>query len=238
MNNISFDIETLGHTYQAPIIQIGAVKFNQRDGIYDTFVRHIDLSSIDPEKFRIDPSTIGWWIQQDPQAHAKVFGNDNKTGLEQSLLDFLEWVGDVSQYNYWAHATFDPIILKSNFITMGLDFNLPFRQIRDLRTLSFLIGKIEVERDGVHHDALDDAYYQGQIVLAAMDRLDGMCGRSYTIQPEGDGILTFGKHSGKLYSEVWAQDRGWMDWIYSKRDDENSRVSKHLLNWIENKLRP
>ena len=45
MENITFDLETLGNSANAPIVQIGAVKFDGDGNILDKFLRTIDLSS-------------------------------------------------------------------------------------------------------------------------------------------------------------------------------------------------
>ena len=45
--NISFDLETLGNTSKAPIVQIAAVKFENNGKLIDTFSRTIIVEDLD-----------------------------------------------------------------------------------------------------------------------------------------------------------------------------------------------
>lgn len=162
--NITFDLETLGNTSNAPIVQIGAVKFLNDGTVLDKFVRYIKIECLGRYNFAVDYSTLQWWFEQDDKAIKSVMCPSDSIDLRQALREFTEWVGKPSEYVYWSHATFDPPILKNNYIQVGLNFPLPFRAQRDIRTLVHFTGKIpEIER-GIAHNALDDAIYQAAYI--------------------------------------------------------------------------
>jgi DNA polymerase III alpha subunit (gram-positive type) len=162
--NISFDLETLGKTSKAPIVQIAAVKFENNGNIIEEFSRTINLEDLDNYDLEPDYSTILWWLNQDSKAQNGVFGNDKvKTTLKSAIYDFKEWIG-IEEYNFWSHATFDPPVLKANIEAVGLDSFIHYRAFKDLRTLKELAGNPEVKRKGTHHVALDDAIYQSKLI--------------------------------------------------------------------------
>jgi DNA polymerase III epsilon subunit-like protein len=172
MNNITFDLETLGNTKDAPIVQIGAVKFTDEGEVTDKFVRRIKASSLEQYDFHIDYSTVFWWLNQSKEAQESVFEKEPRMGLRQALYEFTKWIGKASKYVYWSHATFDPPILNNNIAKVGIDNPIPFRNHRDIRTLTHFTGKIETERVGTHHDALDDCIFQAKYISKGLRALN------------------------------------------------------------------
>lgn len=153
------DLETLGTRHDALIIQIGACYFDRMTGeIGETFKRTISSPLASREKFSMDLETIRWWMGQSEEARKSVmYGNDLLGGALVQLKSFL-WGDDTL---VWSHATFDMPILQHAFDVFGIK-ELPYRNMRDLRTLMDLadLSKLKRERFGIHHDALDDAKYQ------------------------------------------------------------------------------
>lgn len=171
--NITFDLETLGNTGNAPIVQIGAVKFDDDGNIIDKFLRTVDAEKlIKFPDFAIDYSTVVWWLNQDDAAIKSVFGYElEKVNLSQALHEFQQWIGKPTDYVYWSHATFDPPILSNNFKNCGKENPIPFRLHRDIRTLTHFAGKVIVERKGVHHNALDDCIYQAAYITECFKKM-------------------------------------------------------------------
>lgn len=158
MKYICFDLETLGNNSHAPIIQIGAVKFDE-NGIYDKFIVncfHTDLS-----KYEVDYSTIMWWINQSQEARMKL--NEYVIEHREALKLFLKWIGVPQDYLYYSMCTFDPPILDWALCTENLD-RLPHRNQRDMRTIMDAIGEYE-EFVGIKHYALDDAANEAMHVI-------------------------------------------------------------------------
>ena len=171
--NITFDLETLGNTSNAPIVQIGAVKFTDDGVITDRFYRNIDLNSLQQYDFKMDYNTISWWFNQSNEAIKSVFGESlERVSLSKALYDFIEWIGKPSEYNYWSHATFDPPILNNNLLMTGRKNPIPFRLHRDIRTITHFTGKIPVERKGIAHNALDDCIFQAEYISKGIQKIN------------------------------------------------------------------
>jgi len=168
MEHITFDLETLGNTSNAPIVQIGAVKFNIDGQITDQFLRNVKLQSLDRYDFYVDYRTVGWWLCQSDAAIKSVFCTEDRVDLRQALREYIEWIGKTSEYYYWSHSNFDPPILINNMRLVNLPSPIPFRLYMDIRTLCLLCGKKEVERDGIEHNALDDARFQAAYISESL----------------------------------------------------------------------
>lgn len=174
-NNITFDLETLGKTSNAPIIQIGAVKFDDTGKVLSKFMRKIDFNSLSKYGFDIDMSTLKWWFQQDNAAIKSLVPNPNpKTkeeddsadffDIKQALTDFGTWIGNSSDYAFWSHATFDPPIILNAISKCKVNLFIQFTAHKDIRTLTHLVGYLDVPRVGIHHNALDDCLYQAAYI--------------------------------------------------------------------------
>lgn len=171
MKDVMLDLETLGTRHDALIIQIGACYFDRKTGeIGLGFSANVDAGAMTDE-FTIDLSTIKWWFEQSDRARKLV------TEAPMPLIDAL--IG-LSQFLHtpditlWSHATFDMPILINAFETAGIVFPVPFRNMRDLRTLMDISQyRSETPREGVHHHALDDAKYQATYAAEAFRKLDG-----------------------------------------------------------------
>ena len=164
--NISFDLETLGKTSKAPIVQIAAVKFENDGTIIDTFSRTIKVEDL--ENYDLEPyyATLLLWFNQDKEALNQVFGSDSiKTELKTALINFCNWLGTDEDYNFWSHATFDPPILKENYKAIGVESPILYSDFKDLNTLMELAGKPMIKRKGTHHVSLDDAIYQKDLIV-------------------------------------------------------------------------
>ena len=171
--NISFDLETLGKTSKAPIVQIAAVMFENNGTIIDTFRRTIKVEDLDNYDLEMDYSTVLWWLNQDKEAINQVFGEyaGVKYTLKQALQDFKDWLDD-GDYNIWSHATFDPPVLKANFKAIGIELPIHYRCFKDLRTLKELAKDPVIKREGTHHVAIDDAIFQKELIVKCFEVLN------------------------------------------------------------------
>ncbi|WZE63636.1 exonuclease [Maribacter phage Panino] len=165
--NITFDLETLGNTSQAPIVQIAAVLFDKQGTILEQVNLKADLKTI-PQGFVVDYGTLKWWFEQSDQAIKSVM-TQGTLSHKDMCKEFMKWVTGIKEkygkdISYWSHATFDPPILDNNFKVVGVYNPIPFRAHRDIRTLTHFAGFIDVKRSGVAHDAIDDCYYQAKYI--------------------------------------------------------------------------
>ena len=170
MEHITFDLETLGNKANgAPIVQIGAVKFEKNGDILDNFVRYVDIKRLSKYDFEVDYETLHWWFTQPHQTIQEVMVNNKRIDLSHALYDFQNWVGKLSQYTYWSHSTFDPPILENNFMKTKGYYPFPYKNFKDIRTLMYFSDTMDdVLRGGMHHSALDDAKFQAKYISKAL----------------------------------------------------------------------
>jgi DNA polymerase III epsilon subunit-like protein len=168
MDNITFDLETLGISHNAPIVQIGAVKFKDDGTITDKFIRNIKITSLKKYNFNIDYDTIQWWFEQEDKAIKSVFCVEDAIDLRLALLNFNEWLGKPSEYIYWSHKDFDPPILNNNLKAVGFNSVIPYKLQKDIRTITHFVNVSEIKHDGIAHNALDDCIFQAAYISKAI----------------------------------------------------------------------
>jgi hypothetical protein len=204
--HLMIDIETLGIKNDAPVISLGAVLFNS-GGMYDRFYICFDVEQqIDSGKRKVDGSTIKWWMDQEGAAK-KVF-SDKSVRNEFALKTFAKFYNDLllkygleqKDLKVWGNGpTFDMTIMESLYQSYGMKAPWGFREIRDFRTFKeFVYDGSNTERVGTHHNALDDAEFQAQVVI------DGMNGMGN--KPESEE-QKFSKKMKKILDDVFRKSR-------------------------------
>lgn len=178
MDNITFDLETLGKKTDAAIVQLGAVKFTDEGKILSKFQVSIDMNSFEDMDFSICYSTIEWWLQQSQEARESVFEANDKECINQALVEFSEWCRDnnVQDCMFWSHKDFDPAKLEHAYDVVGSLYPLKdyFRQM-DIRTLTHVCGLCDdVKYQGVHHNALSDCLYQAEYISIRLKKLKSL----------------------------------------------------------------
>ena len=167
MKRIMIDLETLGTGVNACVVQIGACDFKGET----IFKRNISPEDAVENGAVIDASTVMWWLAQSESARRSILtpGASEREAFEE-LNDYLADADEV-----WSHATFDFVIVNNVMRRLGIKPKFSFRSARDIRTLNALAkGRVDlspVERQGTHHDALDDAIYQAQYCTAMLNAL-------------------------------------------------------------------
>jgi DNA polymerase III epsilon subunit-like protein len=165
---ISIDLETASTRANAAIASIGAVRFDPRGNwLGDTLHIHVSLRNCQHHGLAIDADTFIWWLMQGEDARVALFAGQTDaapliTALE-ALGDFIENTGEAPEI--WVNgASFDLPILASAY--RAADLRQPWRywQERDLRTIKALNQGARLERQGTHHNALDDACHQARLI--------------------------------------------------------------------------
>lgn len=159
--NLMIDLETLGTEPNAPVISIGAVFFDKerfKEEFYTTlnFEQQIDTGR------KLDFSTIKWWMFQDNKAK-KIF-KDIKTDTLTGLKQFTEFCNLYKAKPWGNGSTFDIAILEDTFRMYKIEIPWKFWNVRDYRTFKQLFPN-EIEREGVYHNALDDAKHQAKNII-------------------------------------------------------------------------
>jgi len=164
---VMVDIETLGLEPGAAILSIGAVEFAM-DRRRDTFYRTISRESNEGAGLTVDEETLEWWREQDESAQRTLH---NGGDLEESMEAFAEWIDGADEV--WANSpSFDCELLEAAGAAVDVQMPWEFYEERDFRTLKKLPVAVEVEHDGVKHNALDDALHQAKVAQQTLERLE------------------------------------------------------------------
>lgn len=163
MIQVMLDLETMSVRSNAAIASIGAVKFELGTGIVDQFYRTVDLRTCKAVGLHVDPETVEWWNQQNKEARQALL-RDN-VSLAQALDDFSQWFGRSSLPTWGNGAGFDNVIMENAY--QAVKMKRPWRPWEDrcYRTIKNIIQVPADERQGVYHNALDDALHQTRHLL-------------------------------------------------------------------------
>lgn len=162
-DEIMLDLETMGIKPGSAIISIGACTLDGRD----TFYSPIFLESCLPYGLTKDPSTESWWSKQSEEAR-KVLSDPDRIEIGPALMGFADWIRRVSspgKVKVWGNGSdFDNVLLTCAYDALGFDAPWRFYNNRCFRTAKALGPKVDLPREGVHHNALDDALHQTRIL--------------------------------------------------------------------------
>jgi len=173
MTHLMIDLETVGLSSNAGIIQIGAVSFDQNEitGIYHSLV---SAESCERRGLTVDKDTLSWWNRQDPELRKYVFSGTKD--IAEVLEEFLSGFPDARQYQVWSNgADFDLPIIKNALEVCGFRYPFDFRKHRCFRTLKALVPPVvylEVPPNTKPHDALQDAMHQTHVTQACLRYLE------------------------------------------------------------------
>lgn len=171
--NVMIDLETLGKRAGCKVLAIGAQVFTPA-GCEQSFYRVIDRNS-QPDLLE-DPDTIAWWAKQSKEAQARLFADDiARTDLKVALAEFTAWINTLGgEVLVWGNgADFDNPILSAAYDSVGLFQAWGPWNGRCYRTLKGLRPDIKLVRQGVHHDALDDALSQAAHAVEILNAFGG-----------------------------------------------------------------
>lgn len=167
------DLETCDTKPSAVVISIGAVRFD-KDGLYETFYRVLDIpSQVEAGRTKSD-STMAWWAQQSPEARAVL--SAPMTPTVGVLVDFYDFCGKDALF--WGNgATFDNVIVADLYASFSLKRPWPFWGDRCYRTVKALhVAKHPTAYlppfQGVAHNALADAEHQARCLVTMAQQMD------------------------------------------------------------------
>lgn len=165
MKHVMIDLETFGTGPNAVIVAIGAVLFDfEKPNVMEKWYQVVDPSSGVALGLTMTPETILWWLKQSDEARSmfKAPGMD----LPTSLHLFDAWIREHDPVGVWGNGSdFDNVIMASAYKAAGR--SLPWKYYKNMcfRTMKNLF-KVEVPRAGTHHNAVDDAMYQMEVLKA------------------------------------------------------------------------
>jgi DNA polymerase III epsilon subunit-like protein len=161
-NYVMIDLETLSDHANAVILSIGATKFTIENGIYDEFYTNVNPHGQPELGLHVSRRTIDWWATED-KAQARDALKSNRVELKVALEKFAEWYGWKSIPVWSKSVDFDCAIMASAYRAVyGEDATPPWKyyHTRCLRTVEDFYPMPKDNRQGVFHNALDDAKTQ------------------------------------------------------------------------------
>lgn len=175
--HVMLDLETMGLGPTAAIVAIGAVQFGLTEEgaewLGPSFYRVVKLTSSTEAGGTMDASTALWWLRQADEARAALL-DLQADDLAHALSDFQFWMAGLSSSSAQPHpcvwgngAAFDNVILRGAFERLGMAPPWSHWDDRCFRTMKREHPQIgPPQRQGVHHNALDDAMHQARHLCA------------------------------------------------------------------------
>lgn len=175
MENVMTDLETMSTDSYGAIAAIGAVDFCPIKGIKREFYEIVDLQSCIDKRLIVDGSTIRWWMKQSDEARSSL--TDTKPiSLQEALDRFSKFLVKDKNYQIWGNGSdFDNVILSNAYKRLKMEVPWPFWMNRCFRTIKSSYPKIEIDNIGTHHDALDDATWQAEYLIALVKKHNLNC---------------------------------------------------------------
>jgi len=161
------DLETMATGRKPLLASIGAVFFDLETGeTGEEFSCNVRLSSSAKYGLVADGGAIEFWLTQPDEARLALLKDPEPIALPDALKRFSKFYGETRKSNVWGNGCgFDNIALEEAYTAIGKETPWAFYNDRDVRTLTQL-GKMvgidykAVPREGVYHNALDDAKHQ------------------------------------------------------------------------------
>lgn len=176
--DVMIDLETLGKRPGCVILSIGAVSFSRIHSVQDPgFYRVVNIESCERRGLTVDTNTIAWWNSQTAKAREVVqFAKSDLTSvmLKATLLMLNEYILSVAhkETRVWGNGPdFDIAILYAAYGVVGVKPAWRYHNSRCFRTLKDVSNVEPVHRQGVYHNALDDAKTQAYTASKAFRQM-------------------------------------------------------------------
>jgi len=192
-SDVMVDIETLGTSPDAAIVQIAAVRFDpwaQGTGLVSspegTFNSHVRLTGEPSIDGRMDWDTVKFWLNQTKEAQQRVFQPEepSEDNVLVAVSKFVGWLKEIPFRRVWANSpSFDLRLLKETYRRTSNPnlWPIPYWAERDFRTLKNVGEILNVSpplRVGVKHDARDDCFHQASHAIQILRALKPVSPRS------------------------------------------------------------
>lgn len=174
MRDVMLDLETWGTLPGCAIRSVGAVTFPRgfSPAQIEEFYRNVDTESCTRAGLVVEEGTRRWWAEPNKKSANDALLVD-PLSLERVVEEFHSWWRRNGCTTIWCQgATFDVPIWEAACRAIGATVPWKFWDVRCTRT-AYDLGSFDprsLTRDGVHHNALDDAKFQVRCVQEAMRR--------------------------------------------------------------------
>lgn len=170
MKDLMIDIETMGNTHNAVMIQLAGIFFDRNTGETGAeFCRSISIETCKEFGFSTDDSTVKWWSEQNQDVLNDILlKSEHALEVMNGFVDFLG--NDIRDIVVWSHATFDFVIVQNYLKTLTKSY-MNYKGARDIRTLVDLSGIDLNNYDWTNktHNALDDCKFQIKYCVDALN---------------------------------------------------------------------
>lgn len=186
--DIMTDIETLGTNTDSTIIQISAVAFDIETGnVTHEFDMIADIEKNESD-IKVTAGTLKWWQTTNAELFSELL-NGGFHSSESVLTHFHEWLNQFDKENLylWGNGIlFDNKMIQAQMENIGLNYPIHYKNDRDVRTILELtamktklsekhikevINKKIKDKNLTHHNALDDCYWQVELVSSCYNEL-------------------------------------------------------------------
>lgn len=171
MKHVMLDLETFGTKPGVVLRSIGAVSFELDGTIGSKIYANIDRASCEAAGLTVDPRTEQWWSEQSKASQDALLVDPKP--LYDIAVSFASWFDKQGALCIWGHgASFDPVIYEAAANAVNVEVPWKFWNVRDTRTVFdlFDFDTSGSKRDGVYHNALDDAVFQVKCLCAALKK--------------------------------------------------------------------
>lgn len=161
------DIETIATEDNAIVTSVGIVKMDMdKLVVLDETAYHVLDWKDQFDKGRIaHPSTVRFWLAQDKDAQSAMITDTHPAWNNYDHLKFFGLFLKDCEGIWGNGADFDCSIMRSLYRSYKEECPWTFRQHRCFRTIKSLYPVGRPEREGVAHNALDDAKYQAKWLM-------------------------------------------------------------------------
>lgn len=162
MKHVMVDLETLGTVPGCVILSIGAVYFDEK-GLGEEFYRPVSRAHCTNLGLKESADTLAWWARQGTEARRVLTLAEAKDApkLHEVLGEFHSFLKLRTNVKLWGNgADFDNPILACAYEAAEMKQTWIAWNGRCYRTLKNIAPGPKLVRQGVHHNALDDAKSQ------------------------------------------------------------------------------
>ncbi len=170
------DIETASTEYNAVIVSIGAVCFSVSLPELKPVTYEILIDKEDGDSLGLHTSedTMKWWKTQPEEVYRHAFVEGPRVSTKDALIglsSFIETYPTIKQY--WCQGiNFDPVVLETAYKKCGLTPKWKFYQLRDSRTIQYLLPKLPFSKPKDAHTPVADCLYQIKMVHYVYSQLN------------------------------------------------------------------
>jgi hypothetical protein len=173
-HHVMIDIETAAKCNKALVLSVGVVSFYPYENkIIKSSQTRMELAEQILMGRETSQETCDWWLEQDPRAIKSAWFEGINRSTVESLYEELASFFSTGEEIVWANGVdFDLSILESLFDDFNFKTPWKYSLKRCMRTLKEVKGVEEIDRQGLHHDSLDDAEHQARQVMKFLQHIN------------------------------------------------------------------